>query len=627
MAFVMLVGTAWFLSLPFAAPAHAASTLTVTTTADPSSCTTASFSLRCALNKANTDGSGDTIAFNIPTTSSGCTSVSINGVSEPVCTLTPTSSTWPSLTANNTTINGYTQTDAKANTNALSAADNAILTIRLNGGSEAGSPGLLIQGTGELVEGLSLTDFSAAIETGPQAGQATVQGDFVGLQSNGVTTSLSNIGVEDNTLNGNGLTLGGTTSAARNVISGNLTEVAAGNHDTIQGNFIGLTAAGNAAAVNFQTGGEPGDGLLTEGSNITIGGTTSGAGNVISGNSTGLDLESGSSNLIEGNLIGTDVTGKVEVGNEGGISMISESSTTIGGTTSAARNIISGNFEGGVDLDGGGNVLEGNYIGTDITGEVAVPNGNTSNSTSAGVVISNSTGASNDTIGGTTRAAGNIISGNALDGVLIDSEDSANTTSQNNVVEGNFIGTDATGTKALGNGTNGVFVGHVGSTKNLIEGNDIRNNLIADNGQSGILIGSSASDTNLHTPISENEIFSNGGLGIDLAPQGTVNTNTAPPGPNDYTHAPVITSATTTTVSGTAPANTTVEVFLALAGSGDQGHGGGEIFLNSVTASSSGTWSLTLTSGQVSAGQLVTATTTTTGATAETSEFAANVTA
>src|SRR5581483_7311149 len=63
----MMAGT-----IPFQLPtAHAASTLTVTTTADLSTCTT-TLSLRCAINQANKDGSGDTIAFNIPHTDPGC---------------------------------------------------------------------------------------------------------------------------------------------------------------------------------------------------------------------------------------------------------------------------------------------------------------------------------------------------------------------------------------------------------------------------------------------------------------------------------------------------------------------------------------------------------------------------
>ena len=54
------------------------------------------------------------------------------------------------------------------------------------------------------------------------------------------------------------------------------------------------------------------------------------------------------------------------------------------------------------------NVVEGNYIGTDVTGTVALANA------LAGVAITASTiPASNNTIGGTTPAARNVISGNS----------------------------------------------------------------------------------------------------------------------------------------------------------------------------------------------------------------------
>ncbi|HZO72603.1 MAG TPA: hypothetical protein VFB60_10410, partial [Ktedonobacteraceae bacterium] len=118
LALMMLVGTALLAVSP---TVHAASTLTVTTTADLSSCTAGMLSLRCAINQVNKDGSGDTIVFKIPPTDSGCTARASNG--SPICTISVTSSILglPALTATNTTINGYTQPGAHANTNPLSS--------------------------------------------------------------------------------------------------------------------------------------------------------------------------------------------------------------------------------------------------------------------------------------------------------------------------------------------------------------------------------------------------------------------------------------------------------------------------------------------------------------------------
>jgi hypothetical protein len=122
----------------------------------------------------------------------------------------------------------------------------------------------------------------------------------------------------------------------------------------------------------------------------------------------------------------------------------------------------------------------------------------------------------------------------------------------------------------------------------------------------------------------------NGGLGIDLAPQGTVNCAPGGPGPNDYTPCPIIAGATGSVVAGTACAGCTVEVYRASNDPDDQGHGEGQTLLGSVTAGPTGAWTLSLAAGQVSPGAQVTASATTPAVfqtAAETSEFAANVTA
>src|SRR6185369_3016089 len=119
----------------------------------------------------------------------------------------------------------------------------------------------------------------------------------------------------------NGTAVGGTTPASLNVISGNgygIFASTASVNTLIQGNFIGTTASGTAALGNVSggifCGGNGGD---------TIGGTASGAGNLISGNTNtaGLLIQSATSaaSTIQGNLIGTDVTGTVALGNHFGI--------------------------------------------------------------------------------------------------------------------------------------------------------------------------------------------------------------------------------------------------------------------------------------------------------------------
>src|SRR5262249_17799157 len=152
-------------------------------------------------------------------------------------------------------------------------------------------------------------------------------------------------------------------------------------------------------------------------------------GNVISGNSAaGIDIFLGSGNTIQGNRIGTDAAGAVALPNVIGI-LVGAGANTIGGATAGAGNVISGNSTSGILLSSGGNLVQGNYIGTDASGTAALGNFN-------GIVAS----ASNNTIGGTAAGAGNIISGNRNDGVLV--------MGLGIVIQGNYIGTDVSGSSS-----------------------------------------------------------------------------------------------------------------------------------------------------------------------------------
>src|SRR5207244_7874373 len=178
-------------------------------------------------------------------------------------------------------------------------------------------------------------------------------------------------------------TTGGTTAGARNVVSGN--KLVPGNTgdgididghtagNVVLGNYIGTAADGTTALGNNRFG------VAVDGANL-IGGTAVGARNVISGNVAGAGLAVGNHVLVQGNFIGTDVTGRAAVGNGEGIHVVG-SYNTIGGLTAEARNIISGNSEGGIDIEpfaaGGAqyNLVAGNYIGTDVSGTSALTPG------------------------------------------------------------------------------------------------------------------------------------------------------------------------------------------------------------------------------------------------------------
>ncbi len=188
----------------------------------------------------------------------------------------------------------------------------------------------------------------------------------------------------------------------------------------------------------------------------------------------GMGVESANDVAIRGNYIGVDPTGTIAEGNggdgigNGGTYVISR--TVIGGTGSGDGNVISGNANSGVGDGGDLTVIQGNRIGIDTSGTHALGN-------EFGIVFGDRT-----TVGGTSVGAGNLISGNRLDGLTIGSH-----SGDRNLIEGNLIGTDASGTRPLGNGRDGIDVG--ASAYNSIGGTAPgAGNVISGNGGDGIFV-------------------------------------------------------------------------------------------------------------------------------------------
>ena len=283
--------------------------------------------------------------------------------------------------------------------------------VELDGTSAGVACGLRIAAGSSTVKGLVINRFhGSGIEVLGGLGGNVVQGNYIGTDVTG-TASLGN--------GGNGVylpgtpsnTIGGTTPAEGNVISGNEgygVRISSATGNQVQGNLIGTDVTGTAALGNSESGV-----LVENASGSTIGGTAAGAGNVISGNDhSGVSLGSGATgNLVQGNYIGTDVNGTAALGNSLYGAKIGEgaSNNTIGGTTAAERNVISGN-RWGFYIWGAGNVVQGNYVGTDKDGTADLGN------LLGGVTITGST----NTIGGTAAGAGNVIAFNDRDGVKTD---------------------------------------------------------------------------------------------------------------------------------------------------------------------------------------------------------------
>jgi parallel beta-helix repeat protein len=307
-----------------------------------------------------------------------------------------------------------------------------------------------------------------------------IEGNKIGTDVSG-TQPLGNAGFGIRIVGGADNQIGGTTSKARNVISANgLSGIFLGTGSTgnvVQGNYIGTDVGGSAAMGNLERGVE-----VSTASDNTIGGTVAGAGNVISANSwSGLILEAGTTGtLVQKNFIGTDATGAQALANGGdGVRVDAANENTIGGTALHSGNVVSGNGMSGIHIidSSFGNQVEGNYVGTDVSGLAALGNGE------RGVLI---TGASSNEIGGTEAGSGNLISANAFAGVLIEQG------SSENQVQGNLIGTDKTGASSLGNGAAGVRI--AGSSNNLVGGSASGSaNVISGNHQDGVNIDEGAS--------------------------------------------------------------------------------------------------------------------------------------
>lgn len=392
---------------------------TVTTAND-----TGAGSLRDALTRSNNTAGVDTIAFNLPAG---------QRVIRPA---TPLPEMWDPALLDGTTQPGY-------------AGSPLIQIDGANAGS--GATGLKLWGA-STVKGLAVTNFSsdgvALCNRGGFAGN-TVQGMWIGLDL--TSDAAGNAGQGINVWKSPSNLIGGPNAADRNVISaaktrgtlGVLIQGATATLNVVQNNYIGTDPTGAQARANAGSGvaiqDAPGNQVV---------------GNVISGNTEDglLIMKSlATGNVVRGNRIGIDAAGTHRLANGFHGIEIQTASNTIGGAAATDRNVLSGNAKAGVVLwttAATANTIQGNYIGTDASGSVAIGNGE------QGVAVASANA---------NAITGNLISGNTLEGVGI-------FPGNNNTVTGNTIGFTAAGSTRLANGTWAVtLVG--GSTGNTVTGN------------------------------------------------------------------------------------------------------------------------------------------------------------
>ena len=309
-----------------------------------------------------------------------------------------------------------------------------------------GGTGLWISGAaaaGSSVRNLVLTNFDTAVfaET---TSNVSIVGNYIGTNASGSApfpnvTGILLSGTSAQIGGTNGWTFGSSCVGGCNLVSGNTSRgirLTDRSNATIRGNVIGTDASGTSAIGN-------GTGIGAENYAIfTIGGATSGSGNLISGNANGDGIRLDRTNdlstpasFIRGNRIGTDTTGSGPIPNKRGVAVNLENRThpvTIGGSLPGEGNLISGNSGAGVFLIQADDVtIYGNLIGTQADGASALPNGG------SGVQLSSST--HDNIIGGTGPGQGNVIAYNET-GVSIGSSNYYNQVRGNSIRDNLGVG-------------------------------------------------------------------------------------------------------------------------------------------------------------------------------------------
>jgi CSLREA domain-containing protein len=458
-----------------------------------------------------------------------------------------------------------------------------------------------------------------------------------------------------------GLIIGSADEDAVNVISGNGDngiEINDGTGNTIAGNYIGLDVTGTAAIPNFL-------GIrILSGSN-TIG--TTEARNVISGNDDdGIDIEA-SNTVVHNNYVGTDATGLVGIGNAGfGIAGFFGTNLEIGGSDAGEGNVISFNGADGVILIlVADSHITGNIMGLDSAGTATLGNG------SSGILLFSSDGItiddntiSGNSLGGIADSGGtdNIIENNRVGttadgsapegnlGTGIELFGTTGTIVRSNVVSANdghgiettsgsvggefylnIVGLSADLSTPMGNALDGINVCD-GAEDTVVGSVALGGNIISANAENGIGVEPTALRNNTWAA---NSIYDNTLLGIDIAIDGVTPNDPNDPdeGPNHYQNFPELDSAVTTATASqvrgtidTIPSTAFTVHFYSSPAADPSGFGEGRTYLGAVSGTTdvNGDASFVFNGPALTTGHVVTAT----GTTADgTSEFSAAIAA
>ena len=353
--------------------------------------------------------------------------------------------------------------------------------VELDGSALIGSDLLAVRAEGTTIRGLVINRVDGSgisIFAGTLTGETHIETNYIGIDRLG-GTDLGNGYSGINVSGAHDVVIGGPNPAQRNVISGNdgfgvVIQGSNARNNAVFGNHIGTDAGGN-----FAVGNGTGVCVCTTGTeNVRVGDAVPGDGNVISGNGFGVELRSSGSGggSVQGNYIGTSANGLTAVPNARGIFINQSSNHLVGGTGSRTANVISANgigisIHGSSGAPASANTIQGNVIGLN---SLAAPLGNTG----AGIdLIGTSPG---NLIGGDVARAGNVVSANGFHGIF------ARDSSTGTTIKGNFVGTSIDGTADAGNAADGI---RVETNGNVIGGTSpLERNLVSGNTGHGVLV-------------------------------------------------------------------------------------------------------------------------------------------
>jgi len=546
----------------------------------------------CTLREAMTAANlhpGSMIRFEIPTSGPTADTGCVSGV----CTISPTQNL-PQITKP-VFIDGYTQSGAQPNTLTLIgtdpslAGDNAVLKLIIDGtGVPIDGRGFDLQAGSDFstIRGLAISHWSAAGIYINDSSFNTISGNFIGTDVTGSSAVGNGTGViitSGCTPGSNGSvfnTIGGEDPAARNVISGNgANGIDIGGSDgfcvaltTVEGNYIGADHSGLQAVPNATNGVTIQN--LSQGN--TIGCEVLDGDNLISGNGNAGVLISNTdsfffANVVQGNFIGTDRTAAAPLSNgqqQYGVVILDSQNNFIG--IPGFGNVISGNSKDGVFIQGGvSNLIQGNFIGTNLNGDIVSGLGNSTHGIelsvgpsgnsidnfiggdleSCGCKVARQTAVRKDTVSAANRQINNRertpaqLQTIARIAALLKTQAAKLQTAGAQAAK-----TAPSNAQKLKPQTAKAQAGKVQPARarslSLAEvQNSSGGNVIAGNGGDGVRVGS---DGDFNNFISQNSIYSNGGLGINLGTDGVTPNDTADHalGPNHYQNFPVITDAT-----------------------------------------------------------------------------------